>query len=199
MPEAAIRSSASAKGRIKVRTSSGIEGDRSLSKSAINRPRGNSLITKSLDSSQKISMMFKKLSVASCFSRRPSPKHAKNTSAPPPTTLRPMTHPSRFASRTNAPYWKSGISAMGLRCRGWVPRVARRVRPRAQGGWALPPCSICRRQRRWRTTAGISISLIPRSPHSQGLPLYEARRFRLFLGADCRVWRWALLPSQPSS
>ena len=133
MPEAAIRSSASAKGRIKVRTSSGIEGDRSLSKSAINRPRGNSLITKSLDSSQKISMMFKKLSVASCFSRRPSPKHAKNTSAPPPTTLRPITHPSRFASRTNAPYWKSGISAMGLRCRrGWVPRVARRVRPPAQ-------------------------------------------------------------------
>ena len=44
-------------------------------------------------------LMFKKLSVASCFSRRPSPKHAKNTSAPPPTTLRPITHPQAERTR----------------------------------------------------------------------------------------------------
>src|SRR6266481_5973855 len=60
-PEAAIRSSASAKGRIKARTSSGPKGERSPSNSAINRPRGCSLIKKSLDRSQTISITFKKL------------------------------------------------------------------------------------------------------------------------------------------
>ena len=61
MPEAAIRSSASAKGRIKARTSSGPKGECSASNSAINRPRGCSLITKSHDPSQTMSIGFKKL------------------------------------------------------------------------------------------------------------------------------------------
>ena len=46
-----------------------------------------------------------------CFHPKPSPKLAKNTSELPPTTLRHITRGSHFISRTNAPYWKSGISA----------------------------------------------------------------------------------------
>ena len=57
----AARSRAPAKGVTKPRTSSPLSGDRSLRRSAIEQPRGRSVMTKSFDLSNIRSRTFKKL------------------------------------------------------------------------------------------------------------------------------------------